>query len=152
MRCFATRSLLLDSELTEVEHVCCMAHVRARFQKALEQGKDERARFFFDRINELYKKEDFYKKNSYPPNKIKEERHDARTTELITEMRMELTRLLTTEDPKSDLLTNALNYFDNSWKQVMAWRNDGRYTIDRSAMPLGLSKNQRDANDAMPTS
>ncbi len=122
----------LDSELTEVEHVCCMAHVRARFQKALEQGKDERARFFFDRINELYKKEDFYKKNSYPPNKIKEERHDARTTELITEMRMELTRLLTTEEPKSDLLTNALNYFDNSWKQVMAWRNDGRYTIDNS--------------------
>lgn len=122
----------LDSELTEVEHVCCMAHVRARFQKALVQGKDERARFFFDRINELYKKEDFYKKSGYPPDKIKEARHDARTTELITEMRMELTRLLTTEDPKSDLLTNALNYFDNSWKQVMAWRNDGRYTIDNS--------------------
>lgn len=122
----------LDSELTEVEHVCCMAHVRARFQKALEQGKDERARFFFDRINELYKKEDFYKKNGYPPDKIREARHDARTTGLITEMRMELTRLLTTEDPKSDLLTNALNYLYNSWKQVMAWRNDGRYTIDNS--------------------
>ena len=25
----------LDSELTEVEHICCMAHVRARFLKAL---------------------------------------------------------------------------------------------------------------------
>jgi len=37
--------------------------------------------------------------------------------------------------------SNALNYFDNSWKQVMAWRNDGRYTIDRSALPLGSSKN-----------
>ena len=130
----------LDSELTEVEHICCMAHVRHRFLKALIQGKDERARFFFDRINELYKKEDFYKKNSYLPNKIKEERHDARTTELITEIRMELTRLLTAEDPKSDLLTNALNYFDNSWKQVMAWWNDGRYTIDRSALPLRSSK------------
>ena len=122
----------LDSELSEVEHVCCMAHVKARFEKALGQGKDERARFFTDRIKELYNKEEYYKENGYPPDKIKEERHDARTTELITEMRMELTRLLTTEEPKSYLLTNALNYFDHSWKQVMAWRNDGRYSIDNN--------------------
>lgn len=24
------------------------------------------------------------------------------------------------------------NYLDNSWDQVMAWRNDGRYNIDNS--------------------
>ena len=35
----------LDNELTEVEHICCMAHVRARFLKTLIQGKDERARY-----------------------------------------------------------------------------------------------------------
>ena len=70
-----------------------------------------------------------------------EERHNARTIELITEMRMELTRLLTSEEQKSDLLTKAINYPDNSWDQVMAWRNDGRYNIDRSALPLGSSKN-----------
>ena len=122
----------LDGELSEVEHVCCMAHVRARFLKALIQGKDERARFFLDRINELYAMEAFYKKKNYPPDRIKEERHKARTIELITEMRMELTRLLAMEEQKSDLLTKALNYLDNSWEQVMAWRNDGRYTIDNS--------------------
>ena len=122
----------LDSELTEVEHICCMAHVRARFLKALIQGKDERARYFLDRINELYAMEAFYKKNKYPPGRIKEERHNARTIELITEMRMELTRLLTMEEQKSDLLMKALNYLDNSWEQVMAWRNDGRYNIDNS--------------------
>ena len=131
----------LDSELTEIEHVCCMAHVRARFLKALIQGKDERARFFLDRINELYAMEAFYKKNKFPPDRIKGERHNARTIEIITEMRMELTRLLTMEEQKSDLLTKALNYLDNSWDQVMAWRNDGRYNIDRSALPLGSSKN-----------
>ena len=122
----------LDSELTEIEHVCCMAHVRARFLKALIQGKDERARFFLDRINELYAMEAFYKKNKFPPDRIKGERHNARTIEIITEMRMELTRLLTMEEQKSDLLTKALNYLDNSWDQVMAWRNDGRYNIDNS--------------------
>ena len=36
------------------------------------------------------------------------------------------------EEQKSDLLTKALNYLDNSWKQVMAWRNDGRYSIDNN--------------------
>ena len=108
----------LDSELTEIEHVCCMAHVRARFLKALIQGKDERARFFLDRINELYAMEAFYKKNKFPPDRIKGERHNARTIEIITEMRMELTRLLTMEEQKSDLLTKALNYLDNSWDQV----------------------------------
>jgi hypothetical protein len=140
----------LDSELTEIEHVCCMAHVRARFLKALIQGKDERARFFLDRINELYAMEAFYKKNKFPPDRIKGERHNARTIEIITEMRMELTRLLTMEEQKSDLLTKALNYLDNSWDQVMAWRNDGRYNIDRSALPLGSSKNSEAERNIRP--
>lgn len=76
--------------------------------------------------------EAFYKKNKFPPDRIKGEGHNARTIEIITEMRMELTRLLTMEEQKSDLLTKALNYLDNSWDQVMAWRNDGRYNIDNS--------------------
>lgn len=122
----------LDNELSEVEHVCCMAHVRAKFQKALVQSKDERARYFFDRINELYKKDVCYKEKGLPPDEIKKRRHDATTTELIIEMRMKLTKLQTSDEPKGDLLTKALNYFDHSWKQVMAYRNDGRYCIDNS--------------------
>ena len=35
-------------------------------------------------------------------------------------------------DKIEDLLTKAINYLDNSWDQVMAWRNDGRYNIDNS--------------------
>ena len=38
----------LDGELSDVEHICCMAHVRARFQKALLQGKDEKALLFME--------------------------------------------------------------------------------------------------------
>ena len=62
----------LDSELTEIEHVCCMAHVRARFLKALIQGKDERARFFLDRINELYAMEAFSRKTNFRQIELKE--------------------------------------------------------------------------------
>ena len=63
---------------------------------------------------------------------------------------MELTRLLTSEEQKSDLLTKAINYLDNSWDQVMAWRNDGRYNIDRSALPLGSSKNSEAERNIRP--
>ena len=35
-------------------NVVCLAHLRAKFQKALEQGKDENARVFLDVINRLY--------------------------------------------------------------------------------------------------
>ena len=30
----------LDNELTDIEHICCMAHVRAKFKYAYDQGKD----------------------------------------------------------------------------------------------------------------
>ena len=53
-------------------------------------------------------------------------------------------------EQKSDLLTKAINYLDNSWDQVMAWRNDGRYNIDRSALPLGLSKNSEAERNIRP--
>ena len=89
--------------------------------------------------------EAFYKKNKFPPDRIKGERHNARTIEIITEMRMELTRLLTMEEQKSDLLTKALNYLDNSWDQVMAWRNDGRYNIDRSSFARLLPKGRKNS-------
>lgn len=45
---------------------------------------------------------------------VKEVTIQAGTTELIKEMRMVLKRLLTTEEPKIYLLTNALNNLDNS--------------------------------------
>ena len=30
----------LDNELTDIEHICCMAHIRAKFKKTYDQGKD----------------------------------------------------------------------------------------------------------------
>lgn len=40
--------MFIDKELENVTHLCCMAHARAKFIEALEQGRDERARLFVD--------------------------------------------------------------------------------------------------------
>ncbi len=45
---------------------------------------------------------------------------------------MELARLLDAPLPKGDLRTKALNYLKNAWTPAMAYRNDGRYSIDNS--------------------
>ena len=103
----------LDGELNEVEHICCMADVRARFQKALLQGKDELAR-----------------PDNLLPNEIKRRRNGSETTEIVGSIWMELTCLLDDPLPKGDLITKALHYLKNAWTPVMAYRNAGKYCID----------------------
>ena len=38
--------MYIDNELDDVDHLCCMAHARAKFKYAYEQGGDERALSF----------------------------------------------------------------------------------------------------------
>lgn len=122
----------LDDELSEAEHVCCMAHVRARFQKALLQGKSEQDRPFMKWIGRLYDLERGYVNDGPFPNEIKRCRNGSEITEIIASIWMELPRLLDAPLPKSDLLSKALNYLKHSWTSVMAYRHDGRYCIDNS--------------------
>lgn len=122
----------LDGELSEVEHICCMAHVRAKFQKALLQGKDENASCFMKWIGQLYDLERDYNSANLPPDEIKRRRNGPETTAILSSIWMELTRLLDDPLPKGDLLINALHYLKNTWTPVMAYRHDGRYSIDNS--------------------
>lgn len=122
----------LDGELSEIEHICCMAHVRARFQKTLLQGKDELARPFMEWIGKLYDLERGYSNADLSYDEIKKRRNGSETTEIVGSIWMELTRLLDDPLPKGDLLTKALHYLKNAWTPVMAYRNDGRYCIDNS--------------------
>ena len=45
---------LKSENLKDTVHLVCLAHLRAKFQKALEQGKDENARVLLGVINRLY--------------------------------------------------------------------------------------------------
>lgn len=117
----------LDGELSEVEHICCMAHVRARFQKSLLQGKDELARPFMEWIGKLYDLERGYSNADLSPDEIKRRRNGSETTEIVGSIWMELTRLLDDPLPKGYLIIKALHYLKNAWNPVMAYRNNGKY-------------------------
>ncbi len=125
--------MFIDKELTNVTHLCCMAHARAKFKEALEQGKDERARLFLENIGQLYGYEEEYRRLGLCPDEIRRRRNDSRTTDVMVRMSTELNRLL--NEPKAhlgDMMQKALNYLHNYWRQLFAYRLDGRYTIDNN--------------------
>ena len=63
--------MFIDKELANVTHLCCLAHARAKFKEALEQGKDERARLFFESIGQLYGYEEEYRRLGLCPDEIR---------------------------------------------------------------------------------
>lgn len=125
--------MYLDDELVDIEHLCCLAHARAKFWYAYEQGSDL-ARFFLEKIGALYGREEEYRKGNLTAEKIRENRNDSYTTNIINDIRLKMLDLLATEacEPGklSDLMRRALNYLHTFWKQLFAYRNDGEYTID----------------------
>jgi len=44
-----------------------------------------------------------------------------------------------TFDKRGDLMQKALNYLKSFWNQLFLYLKDGRYNIDRSALPLSSS-------------
>lgn len=125
--------MFIDKELSNVTHLCCMAHARAKFKEALDQGKDERARLFVDCIGLLYGYEAEYRRLGLSSDEIRHRRNDSRTADVMIRMNTELNRLL--NNPQShpgDMMQKALNYLHNYWHQLFAYRQDGRYTIDNN--------------------
>ena len=125
--------MYLDNELNDVEHLCCMAHVRAKFKYALEQGMDKRAQFFIDKIGWLYNQEKRYRAEHLTAEEIKIERNSERMNLEIAEIRKKLDYYLYfDQSPQGDLMRKALNYMNTFWKQLFRYRNDGNYSIDNS--------------------
>ena len=125
--------MYLDDELVEVEHLCCLAHVRNKFKDAYNQGC-EQARFFLEKIAALYRREDQYRDNNCTSEEIKELRNDSYTEGIVNSIKSEMYDLLALDEKDtSPLLRRALNYLHKFWKQLFAYRNDGEYTIDNMA-------------------
>jgi hypothetical protein len=125
--------MYLDDELVDIEHICCMAHSRAKFKYAKDQGCDK-ADLFLSDIGKLYRRESQYISEGLSSEEIRLRRNDAYTNEIVEEMRNELYNLLALpESEMSDLMCRALNYLRNFWKQIFNYRNNGDYTIDNLA-------------------
>ena len=125
--------MYLDDNLTDIEHVCCMAHARAKFKYALEQGGDLDAAFFLDCMGELYVLEAEYEHGRLSPEQIKTCRNNLKTKEIIIRLRSKLDALLSDDHPpRGELMEKALRYLKAFWTQLFAYTHDGSYTIDVS--------------------
>lgn len=125
--------MYLDDELMDVEHLCCLAHARAKFKYAYDQGCLQ-ARIFLELIAKLYVMEDTYRREKLTADEIYSRRNCKETTEVIEKIRTELYDLLANPDEsRSELMSKALNYLKNFWNQIFAYRNDGEYSIDNMA-------------------
>ena len=125
--------MYLDNELMDIEHLCCLAHARAKFKYAYDQGSLQ-ARIFLELIAKLYGMEDTYRREKLTADEIYRRRNSKETTEIIEKLRTELYDLLANpEESRSELMSKALNYLKTFWNQIFAYRNDGEYSIDNMA-------------------
>ena len=138
--------MYLDNELHDIEHLCCMAHVRSKFKYAYEQGLDERARYFLEKIAWLYEQERKYKEQGLGVEDIRDARLSVEVEQQIKALRKKLDyHLYFDKQPLGELMQKALHYMDTFWKQLFRYRNDGHYTIDnslaeRSIRPMTLER------------
>ena len=125
--------MYIDKELVDTEHLCCLAHARAKFVYAYEQSDDPDTKYLIDCFGELYRLEDTYKLSGLSAQEITRCRHSLRTKEIIGRIRSKLDVLLSpTHPPRGELMDKAVNYLQVFWKQLFAYLNDGRYDIDNS--------------------
>ena len=125
--------LYLDDEMLDIDHVCCMAHVRAKFKYAAEIEHDVNARKFLEYIGKLYALEKRYIELKLCSEDIRRQRNSAETTEIIIGMRSLLDLMKSGNAPRhGSLMEKAVSYLDHFWNQVFLYRKDGDYTIDNS--------------------
>ena len=125
--------LYLDDALIDTEHLCCMAHARAKFFYAWQANKEADAEYILRIISDLYELEEHYQKLKLSPDEIKMMRNGEHATELVIRLRSKVDSMNSAEHPpRSEMLDKAVHYMDDFWNQLFACRNDGRYTIDNT--------------------
>lgn len=126
--------MYLDDDMLNITHICCLAHARAKFKYALEQGNDPDAEYILDCIAELYHLERIYTENLFRTEEITTARQSLQTKEIIGRIRSKLDVLLAEgHPPRGELMEKAVRYLDTYWKQIFAYIENGRYSIDNNA-------------------
>ena len=125
--------MYLDDEMIDIEHICCMAHARAKFLYALEQSGDLNAKYILECIAQLYALEETYVGAGLTNDEITKARQGLKTKEIIGRIRSKMDVLLAdNHPPRGELMEKAVRHLDNFWKQIFAYTRDGRYSIDNN--------------------
>lgn len=130
---------------TTIEHLCCLAHARAKIKEAADTG-DPDARYILHLINQLYVLEAKYIEEQLTREEIGRARRYPSTMEIIGQIRSKLNVLMATgHPPRGDLMEKAVNYLNNFWRQLFKYTEDGAYSIDnniaeRQIRPLAVER------------
>lgn len=136
----------LTKEHPDILHCICWAHVRAKFQYALEISHEEDAAWYRNQIDYLYLVESEIIINDLSPDEIRKRREKKDITDTLTALYAHARKALRNKGQKySELMIQALNYMLNSWDELQNYRKDGRYTIDnlpaeRAIRPFTVSR------------
>ena len=111
--------MYLDNELMDIDHLCCLAHARAKFKYAFDQGSPQ-ARIFLEQIAKLYGMEDTYRREKLTADEIYRRRNSKETTEVIEKIRTELLAVcLQIRMRPKRTYRQGLNYLKNFWNQIL---------------------------------
>ena len=133
--------------LKKAIHQVCMAHWKAKLDKALEQAGDIRALPFLRGVDFYYKRERQYDAEGLTPEERGKRRQDLESKEMLITLRQYL-KIELDKDPSeiTPYLREALNYLDKFWDTIFAFLKDGDLPIDnnlaeRAIRPLTTQRN-----------
>lgn len=133
--------------LKKAIHQVCMAHWKAKLDKALEQAGDIRALPFLRGVDFYYKRERQYDAECLTPEERGKRRQDLDSKEMLITLRQYL-KIELDKDPSetTPYLREALNYLDKFWDNIFAFLKDGNLPIDnnlaeRAIRPLTTQRN-----------
>ena len=148
--------VFIGDELSTVEqspnlkkaiHQVCMAHFKAKLNKALEQAGDIHARPFLSGVDFYYKRERQYDAEGLTPEERGKRRQDLESKEMLITLRQYL-KIELDKDPSetTPYLREALNYLDKFWNNIFAFLKDRNLPIDnnlaeRTIRPLTTQRN-----------
>ena len=133
--------------LKKAIHQVCMAHWKAKLDKALEQAGDIRALPFLRGVDFYYKRERQYDAEGLTSEERGKRRQDLDSKEMLITLRQYL-KIELDKDPSetTPYLREALNYLDKFWDNIFAFLKDGDLPIDnnlaeRAIRPLTTQRN-----------
>ena len=119
--------------LKKAIHQVCMAHLKAKLDKAREQAGDIHAHPFLRGVDFFYKRERQYDTEGLTPEERGKCRQDLESKEMLITLRQYL-KIELDKDPSeiTPYLREALNYLDKFWDNIFAFLKDGNLPIDNN--------------------